>query len=70
MAERRGGGGRGQKNLICLQKHAIINFFACDRLEQVLGRQIQESGAAETGGKKNRKNQGDYHKRLAPKFAF
>lgn len=30
-----------------LQKHAVINFFAGDRLEQVLGRHIQETHAVQ-----------------------
>lgn len=45
-------GGMKSTILISLQKKAIINFFACDRLERVLGRHIQETAAVENGRKR------------------
>lgn len=50
-AKRRSGGVE-RTVLISFQKHAIINFFARDRLDRVLGRHTQETAAVENGRKR------------------
>lgn len=47
--------------LISLQEHAIINFFACDRLERVLGRHIQETASVKKNKEIKKKN---YRKKI------
>lgn len=49
---KRKGGGMESTVLISFQKHALINFFARDRLVRVLGRRIQETAAVENGEEK------------------
>ena len=50
--QREKGGGMESTILISFQKHALINFFARDRLVRVLGRHIEETAAVENGEEK------------------